>query len=48
MTELETVVMDWLAKAIDLPECFIHNGKGPGGGVIQGKLVRSQVIFIVL
>jgi len=35
-TELETAMMDWLARALNLPEFFIHGGKGPGGGVIQG------------
>jgi len=37
-TELETAMMDWLARALNLPEFFIHGGKGPGGGVIQGTL----------
>jgi len=37
-TELETAMMDWLARALNLPECFVHGGKGPGGGVIQGTL----------
>ena len=32
-TELEVVVMDWLAKILDLPEMFMSGGKG--GGVIQ-------------
>ena len=42
------MMMDWLAKALDLPECFIHGGKGPGGGVIQGRIIcagyRNSVI----
>ena len=33
ITELETIVMDWLAKIIKLPEVFLSNGEG--GGVIQ-------------
>jgi len=37
-TELETAMMDWLARALNLPEFFINGGKGPGGGVIQGTL----------
>ena len=43
-TELETVMMDWLAKALNLPDFFLHNGRGPGGGVIQGegKLSRNR------
>jgi len=32
-TELEMVVMDWLAKLLDLPGDFLSTGKG--GGVIQ-------------
>jgi len=32
-TELEVVVMDWLAKLLDLPENFLSTGKGQG--VIQ-------------
>ncbi|XP_076800201.1 aromatic-L-amino-acid decarboxylase-like isoform X2 [Clavelina lepadiformis] len=45
-TELETNMMDWLAKAINLPDCFLHNGKGPGGGVIQGS--ASEAILMTL
>ena len=33
VTELETVVMDWFAQIISLPETFLS--KGEGGGVIQ-------------
>jgi len=32
-TELEMVVMDWLAKLLNLPQDFLSTGKG--GGVIQ-------------
>ena len=32
-TELEVVMMDWLAKILNLPEQFMSGGKG--GGVIQ-------------
>ena len=32
-TELEVVMMDWLAKLLKLPEQFMSGGKG--GGVIQ-------------
>ncbi|RAL06721.1 putative aromatic-L-amino-acid decarboxylase, partial [Aspergillus homomorphus CBS 101889] len=34
-TELETIVMDWLAKALALPECFLSTSANRGGGVIQ-------------
>nr|XP_009858556.1 aromatic-L-amino-acid decarboxylase-like [Ciona intestinalis]XP_026690313.1 aromatic-L-amino-acid decarboxylase-like [Ciona intestinalis] len=46
-TELETVMMDWLAKAIGLPECFIHGGHGPGGGVIQGSASESTLMALM-
>src|SRR5437762_4113237 len=32
-TELETLMLDWLTKALDLPEKFLSSGSG--GGVIQ-------------
>ena len=32
-TELEVTMMDWLAKALKLPQEFLSGGKG--GGVIQ-------------
>ncbi|KAH1513173.1 hypothetical protein KXV22_004965 [Aspergillus fumigatus] len=34
-TELETIVMDWMAKALGLPECFLSSSENKGGGVIQ-------------
>uniref|UniRef100_H2YNC2 Aromatic-L-amino-acid decarboxylase n=1 Tax=Ciona savignyi TaxID=51511 RepID=H2YNC2_CIOSA len=46
-TEMETVMMDWLAKAFDLPQCFIHGGHGPGGGVIQGTASESTLITLI-
>ncbi|XP_026461475.1 tyrosine decarboxylase-like isoform X1 [Ctenocephalides felis] len=35
-TELETIVLDWLAKATGLPESFLSSSPA-GGGVIQGS-----------
>lgn len=35
VTELEVIVMDWLAKMLGLPDCFLHSTGGGGGGVIQ-------------
>lgn len=32
------VVLDWLAKMLDLPDCFFHSSQGQGGGVIQVRL----------
>jgi len=34
-TELEVVMMDWLAKMIGLPEIFLASAGLGGGGVIQ-------------
>ncbi|XP_044309351.1 aromatic-L-amino-acid decarboxylase isoform X6 [Varanus komodoensis] len=34
-TELETVMMDWLGKMINLPPQFLVGNGGAGGGVIQ-------------
>ncbi|XP_054285415.1 aromatic-L-amino-acid decarboxylase-like isoform X2 [Macrosteles quadrilineatus] len=34
-TELETIVMDWMAHALGLPSTFLSTSKG--GGVIQGS-----------
>ncbi|XP_061343435.1 tyrosine decarboxylase 2 isoform X1 [Gastrolobium bilobum] len=43
-TELETIVLDWLAKALDLPGDFYSTGQG--GGVIQGT--ASEAVLVVL
>lgn len=34
-TELETVMLDWLGKMLNLPDCFLAGTSGHGGGVIQ-------------
>ncbi|ODA76718.1 hypothetical protein RJ55_07989 [Drechmeria coniospora] len=46
VTELETVVLDWLAKALALPECFLSGGPTHGGGVIHGS--ASEAIITVM
>jgi aromatic-L-amino-acid decarboxylase len=46
VTELETVVMDWTAKALHLPECFLSDGSTRGGGVIHGS--ASEAILTVM
>lgn len=46
VTELETVVMDWLAKAMGLPECYLSGGPTHGGGVIHGS--ASEAILTVM
>jgi aromatic-L-amino-acid decarboxylase len=45
VTELETVVLDWVAKALGLPECFLSQGMG--GGVIQGSASEAIVTVMV-
>ncbi|XP_071945458.1 aromatic-L-amino-acid decarboxylase-like [Antedon mediterranea] len=43
-TELETIVMDWLGKAVGLPEEFLAEGNGKGGGVIQGTASEATLV----
>ncbi|PIA34428.1 hypothetical protein AQUCO_03800209v1 [Aquilegia coerulea] len=43
-TELELVVMDWLAQLLQLPKSFMHSGTG--GGVLQGT--TSEAILCTL
>ena len=46
VTELETVVMDWMARALGLPGCFLSDGPTGGGGVIHGS--ASEAILTVM
>ncbi|KAH8681483.1 pyridoxal-dependent decarboxylase-like protein [Xylariales sp. PMI_506] len=46
VTELETIVLDWLAKAFGLPECYLSTGSSHGGGVIHGT--ASEAIATVM
>ncbi|KAD1872331.1 hypothetical protein E3N88_42177 [Mikania micrantha] len=43
-TELEMIVLDWLANLLKLPNDF--HSKGPSGGVIQGT--ASEAVLVVL
>ena len=45
VTELETIVLDWLATAFALPECF--QSSAAGGGVIQGSASEAVVTVMV-
>ena len=45
VTELETVVLDWLAKLLNLPDCYLSNSHG--GGVIQGSASEAVVTVMV-
>lgn len=44
-TELETIVMDWVAQMLVLPPGFMS--KGTGGGVIQGSASEAVVTVAV-
>ena len=46
-TELETIVLDWLARLLNLPECFLSTSKNGGGGVIQGSASEAICTVIV-
>jgi aromatic-L-amino-acid/L-tryptophan decarboxylase len=46
-TELETVVMDWVAKALGLPQCFLSTSDNGGGGVIQGTASESAATMLI-
>jgi aromatic-L-amino-acid decarboxylase len=45
VTELETIVLDWLAKLLNLPDCYLSTSHG--GGVIQGSASEAIVTVIV-
>lgn len=45
VTELETVVLDWLAELLALPRCYLSEGEG--GGVIQGSASEAIVAVMV-
>ncbi|KJX96460.1 aromatic-L-amino-acid decarboxylase like protein [Zymoseptoria brevis] len=45
VTELETIVMDWMAQTLALPDGF--HSKGTGGGVIQGSASEAIVTVVV-
>lgn len=37
--------MDWLAKILSLPQCFLSSG--PGGGMLQGTTSEAIVTVMV-
>jgi len=47
VTELETIVLDWLAKVLGLPECYLSTGPTRGGGVIQGSASEAVLTAMV-
>lgn len=47
-TELETIVMDWYAKALDLPTCFLSDAPGSkGGGALQGSASECALVCLM-
>ncbi|PGH02644.1 aromatic-L-amino-acid decarboxylase [Blastomyces parvus] len=51
-TELEIIVMDWVAQALGLPDCFLSaasskSGQSTGGGTIQGSASEAVATVIV-
>lgn len=46
-TELEMVMMDWLAKMLHLPDHFLFSHEGPGGGVIQGTASEATLVCLL-
>lgn len=44
-TELESVVMDWLGKMLQLPKSFLF--EGTGGGVLQGTTCEALLSTLV-
>jgi glutamate/tyrosine decarboxylase-like PLP-dependent enzyme len=47
MTELETIVLDWMRIAIDLPEQFDSNSDSGGGGCIQGSASEANLVGLI-
>ncbi|TDH12119.1 hypothetical protein EPR50_G00067510 [Perca flavescens] len=46
-TELETVMLDWLGKMLNLPEHFIAGTHGHGGGVIQSTASEATLMSLL-
>lgn len=46
-TELEMIMMDWLAKMLSLPSYFLFSSKGKGGGVIHGTASEATLVALL-
>ncbi|CAH1134029.1 unnamed protein product [Ceutorhynchus assimilis] len=46
-TELEVVMLDWLGKALGLPEVFLACSGGKAGGVIQGTASEATLVALL-
>lgn len=47
ITELETIVMDWVCNLIGLPACYLSTSSNGGGGIIQGTASEVIVTAVV-
>lgn len=47
MTELEQIVLNWYAKALDLPKCFLSEEGSKGGGVLQGSASECALVCML-
>eukprot|EP00127_Corallochytrium_limacisporum_P003251 Clim_evm100s147 gene=Clim_evmTU100s147 len=45
-TELEIIVMDWMARGQQLPDCFLSDSE-TGGGVIQGTASEAALVTLL-
>lgn len=45
VTEPEMIVMDWLAKALNLPACYLSSSNG--GGIMQGTTSEAVITTMV-
>lgn len=47
VTELETIVLDWVAQILGLPQIYHSTGPTRGGGVIQGSASEAVLTMMV-
>lgn len=47
VTELETIVLDWLAQLLGLPATYLSTGPTRGGGVIQSTASEAVLTMMV-
>jgi len=47
-TELEMVMMDWLAKAMDLPKDLLNGSDSEGGGCLQGSASEATLMGLLV
>ncbi|KAJ4406820.1 hypothetical protein N0V82_010046 [Gnomoniopsis sp. IMI 355080] len=47
VTELETIVLDWLAQILGLPNTYLSTGPTRGGGVIQSTASEAVLTMMV-